>query len=849
MDTPAHGAGGLAAVAAGTLCDGQLKDSTASLYEAPPLLEPLPDGVARKVLMSLSPVERVQVEGVCKGWLTLFRSPLLWRDLDFDELNSDLDRCSTYLGADIEDILAAVAKRSGSAGLRSFTGDEGGWELDYTRLVEEILRPYGALSLERITVPSFYRLEENEIDAATLATFAAGVPTLREFVVKGVDLFDISDGVRTLLAADVQHCASELHLKVTADWFQQQEQEEDIETSLIALGTALSHGCGWRTVDVCCDVPFGDDEGLSMIRASQFVAMLAAMEHQSSLRLLQFESSSFDIEAASWITRAAARVNPPVSVRFRNLQCLAMDVRFLPAALAYAGSVTDFTFTFLGEPWHQTALNAAFSCFNTCIDSLPFDGDPPRIDLDFRILEQSQQSFSIDAALALAGFLHLNVSSSLYLGAHTRFSQPSSWRLVAGALSDRLTSLTVSSRTLGAVGVAVLALRLPVLINLTRLDVGALSVSDARVLAPALRSGCHINFSVSFDLDFYGVHLAMLGSAADVIFPEILAPVRKAASQEVLQVWCQGIIDNAGAAALVLILSNKDAPLEAARTALRALLVLARGGFFSAVLSASLFPSFVTVLLSASHVHDCDAWPALIYLVYTRTSLTTLECNAVAKAATVRLKQRQCASTANALKDDECFLMLLLLRVCGRTKALPSEAVAALCANPGRVLQAVCRMATISSARAAPLTAADSASKLLAQVWTLEDAADLFVAFADVVGGTELTPATVNDLFKLMSTPWVFEAELPQPTTDCTGQGEQLSVIVIYAALVKLLSNLPSATKCALWQAKFASQLTVGAFVERIHPSPAASSQVTAAVNKLVACLLDLGLENWNLYR
>jgi len=31
------------------------------------LLEPLPDGVARKVLMSLSPVERVQAEGVCKG--------------------------------------------------------------------------------------------------------------------------------------------------------------------------------------------------------------------------------------------------------------------------------------------------------------------------------------------------------------------------------------------------------------------------------------------------------------------------------------------------------------------------------------------------------------------------------------------------------------------------------------------------------------------------------------------------------------------------------------------------------------------------------------------------------------
>ena len=77
--------------------------------------------------------------------------------------------------------------------------------------------------------------------------------------------------------------------------------------------------------------------------------MLAAMEHQSSLRLLDLESITFEAEDASWITRAAARVNPPVSVRFQYLQCLAMDVRFLSAALACAASVTDLSFYLPGR--------------------------------------------------------------------------------------------------------------------------------------------------------------------------------------------------------------------------------------------------------------------------------------------------------------------------------------------------------------------------------------------------------------------------------------------------------------------------------------------------------------------
>jgi hypothetical protein len=404
---------------------------------------------------------------------------------------------------------------------------------------------------------------------------------------------------------------------------------------------------------------------------------------------------------------------------------------------------------------------------------------------------------------------------------------------------------------LDAAGFAVLALRLPLLTNLTRLHVGALNVSGARAIAPALRSGCRISFSASFPFDFYGVHLVMLGSAAEYTKAGVLAPVSKAANQEVLQVWCQGIIDNAGAAVLVSILSNKGARLEAARTALRALLVLARGGFFSAVLKASLFPSFVTVLLNVLHLHDCDAWPALMYLVVDRTILTW-ECKAVAEAATARLRQCQLTNTTAAPTqpptDEESFLMLLLLRMCGRSKTVPSEAAATLCANPGRVLQAVCSVTSMAAARAAPPTAADSASKLVAQVWTLEDVAYLFFAFAEVVGGTELTPTTVDDLFALMSTPWAFEAEFPQLTTDRTEQGHaQLSVNVLYAALVKLLYNLPSTTKCALWQAKFTfSELSVNAFMERLHPSPA-SSQFTAAVNKLGACLLDL-CEHWKMY-
>jgi len=250
----------------------------------------------------------------------------------------------------MEDILAAVAKRAGSTGLRSFTGpDEIEWELDYTRVVEEVLGPHGALSLERVTIPFFYHHigGYDETDAATLAAFAAGVPTLREFVVKGVLLFGMSDNVRTLLAAYLLHCTSELYLIVTESWFEQ--EDEDIGAPLNALGTALSHGCGCRTVDVCCDVPPDNDAGHTIIRATQLVAMLAAMEHQSSLRLLELTLLPFDTENASWITRAAARVNPPVSVRFQYLQCLAMDVRFLSAALACAASVTDLSFYLPGR--------------------------------------------------------------------------------------------------------------------------------------------------------------------------------------------------------------------------------------------------------------------------------------------------------------------------------------------------------------------------------------------------------------------------------------------------------------------------------------------------------------------
>jgi len=177
--------------------------------------------------------------------------------------------------------------------------------------------------------------------------------------------------------------------------------------------------------------------------------------------------------------------------------------------------------------------------------------------------------------------------------------------------------------------------------------------------------------------------------------------------------------------------------------------------------------------------------------------------------------------------------MLLLLRVCGRTKTLLSETVAAFCANPGRVLQAVCSVATIASARAAPLTAADSASKLLAQVWTLEDVAYLFVAFADVVGGSELPPATVDDLFALMCTHWF-----------CMANDSQVGDL--YSALTKLLTSLPFDTKLALCLSKFprGAHALIGSN-NSLLPKPALlvmsySAKSIAGLEKLYACMTEI---------
>ena len=69
---------------------------------------------------------------------------------------------------------------------------------------------------------------------------------------------------------------------------------------------------------------------------------------------------------------------------------------------------------------------------------MPFDGDPPCINLEFATSEQSQQPFAADTALALAGFLSRNVSATLHLRARTRFVQPASWRALADALGGRL---------------------------------------------------------------------------------------------------------------------------------------------------------------------------------------------------------------------------------------------------------------------------------------------------------------------------------------------------------------------------------------------------------------------------
>ncbi len=369
------------------------------LASAPPLLlGPLPTDVVANILLRLSPLERVQAECTCRGWLQFLRAPVLLAELDVEAALTALH------AAGLCDGLSGLMQHAGAALRRVFfSKDERTFQapVEYSLMFAMKTLVQHCTEVEQLRLPSQPCKEDSVrvmlANTLELAQLVAQLPRLRE-----CDFGTIHVSRKHLDALlPVLHTPlpqSSVTLRLQPNFFELDDDEVmDDEQDVLGLLAAALSNCEWRNVMVRVPKCIVEDDSV----ATLLLGFVEALQPTTVVRSMYVELN-LPVEQARLVARAA-----PTHMRIRkwNVTCTAADVAHLADAFR-PGVVVNGALTLSGH-WGTAALRTALAALSACAEGAAAVEETSQLGLRMD-LEEEEDDWSATACAPLAEWLRGN---------------------------------------------------------------------------------------------------------------------------------------------------------------------------------------------------------------------------------------------------------------------------------------------------------------------------------------------------------------------------------------------------------------------------------------------------------